>query len=104
MRVGPQGESELGHFIPAADSLGPSEETSRELLRIKLDEALNSLTQREAEILALRYGLIDGHAHTLEDVGTRFGLTRERIRQIESRALRRLRNPLRSDMLRDYLD
>ena len=99
---GEQGESELGHFIPAVGA-DPGQETNRALLRESLQEALGSLTEREAEILALRFGLVDGRQHTLEDVGEHFGLTRERIRQIESRALRQLRNPLRSAVLRDYL-
>ncbi|PJF25187.1 MAG: RNA polymerase subunit sigma, partial [Phototrophicales bacterium] len=73
------------------------------LLREKIDYLLETLTPREAHILQLRFGLLNGRAHTLEEVGQQFGLTRERIRQIEGRALRRLRHPRRSRQLRDYL-
>ena len=82
----------------------PSDSAFSKLLKEKIEELLNTLTPREARILRLRFGLQNGHCYTLEEVGQKFGLTRERIRQIEGRALRRLRHPRRSRKLRDYLD
>jgi RNA polymerase primary sigma factor len=102
MKVGEESDAELGHFI-ADDTPEPTEQAGRELLREELGSVLNSLTRREAQVLELRYGLADGTPHTLEEVGERFGVTRERIRQIETKAIRRLRHPTRSRKLRDYL-
>ncbi|MDL1901783.1 sigma-70 family RNA polymerase sigma factor, partial [Anaerolineae bacterium CFX9] len=81
----------------------PAQSTIDKLLREKIESLLNTLSPREARILRLRFGLHNGRSHTLEEVGQKFGLTRERIRQIEGRALRRLRHPRRSRQLRDYL-
>jgi len=101
--VGSEDNSVLVDFI-ADDSLAsPVEETNREMLREQMHDVLDSLSEREREVLMLRFGLIDGEPHTLEEVGLFFGVTRERIRQIESKALRKLRHPTRSRRLRDYL-
>lgn len=100
--VGEDEDSELGNFIEN-DSLTPTQIAHDNLLREKIEEVLATLTPREARILRLRFGLQNGRAYTLEEVGQKFGLTRERIRQIEGRALRRLRHPRRARQLRDYL-
>ncbi|HBY96850.1 MAG TPA: RNA polymerase subunit sigma [Chloroflexi bacterium] len=102
--VGEEGDSELGSFIEDEDTPPPTELASANLLRQELEHALNTIDPREARILRLRYGLIDGRTHTLEELGQKFGLTRERIRQIEGEALRRLRHPSRSRRLKDYLN
>jgi len=101
--VGEEEDSELGSFIPDEEAPTPSDTAYHELLQEKLNEVLESLTPREARILRLRFGLYDGRSYTLEEVGQKFGLTRERIRQIEHEALDRLRHPSRSRQLRDYL-
>ena len=101
--VGEEEDSELGSFIPDEQAPTPSDSAYQELLEEKLGEILRSLTPREARILRLRFGLYDGRSYTLEEVGKKFGLTRERIRQIEHEALDRLRHPSRSRQLRDYL-
>jgi RNA polymerase primary sigma factor len=101
--VGEEEDSELGSFIPDDEAPTPSESAYQDLLEEKLDDILTSLTPREARILRLRFGLYDGRSYTLEEVGRKFGLTRERIRQIEHEALDRLRHPSRSRQLRDYL-
>jgi RNA polymerase primary sigma factor len=103
MKVGEDADSELGDFLPDEDSPEPTEQAGRELLREEIETVLGSLSRREAQVLELRYGLVDGTAHTLEEVGAKFGVTRERIRQIETKAIRRLRHPTRSKKLRDYL-
>jgi RNA polymerase primary sigma factor len=103
MKIGEEQDSELGDFIPDEDTPEPTEQAGREMLREELESVLGSLTPREAQVLELRYGLVDGTQHTLEEVGERFGVTRERIRQIETKAIRRLRHPTRSKKLRDYL-
>lgn len=100
--VGDEEDAELGSFIQDETSITPSEALQDRLLKEKLEEALSTLTIREAKILRMRFGLNDGQAHTLEEVGQKFGLTRERIRQIEGKALRRLRHPSRSRDLRSY--
>ena len=101
--VGDDGDTEFGDFIEDEDSPEPNEVASRQLLREALERVMTALTPREVRILRLRFGLKDGHYHTLEEVGEKFGLTRERIRQIEHQALDRLRHPRRSQQLRDYL-
>jgi RNA polymerase primary sigma factor len=101
--VGEEKDSELGDFIEDEDMPAPSEVASHHLLREEIEEVLTSLTPREARVLQLRFGLTDGRSHTLKEVGEKFGVTRERIRQIETEALRRLRHPSRSGKLRDYL-
>ena len=102
--VGKDDDSELGNFIESEREPNPADSAYSRLLSQNMEDALNSLTPREARILRLRYGFQNGHCYTLEEVGQKFGLTRERIRQIEGRALRRLRHPRRSRKLRDYLD
>ena len=102
--VGEEKDSELGDFIEAQDIPDPVDEATQELLREDIEKLLTSLTPREARVLELRYGLADGHSYTLKEVGEKFGLTRERIRQIENEALQRLRHPQRSRKLRDYLN
>lgn len=101
--VGEDEDSELGNFIENDSLPTPSEAAHGNLLNEKIEELLATLTPREARILRLRFGLQNGRSYTLEEVGRKFGLTRERIRQIEGRALRRLRHPRRSRQLRDYL-
>ena len=96
-------ESELGNFVEDTISPTPIQSTYSRLLRDKIEEVLETLPPREARILRLRYGLENGRNYTLEEVGAKFGLTRERIRQIEGKALRRLRHPRRSRQLRDYM-
>lgn len=101
--VGEEEESELGSFLEDESAPTPSQSAYQNLLREKLEEVLGTLSPREARILRLRFGLHNGEQYTLEEVGQKFGLTRERIRQIEGRALRRLRHPRRSRHLRDFL-
>lgn len=101
--VGEDEDSELGNFIENDLIPTPSQSAEENLIRAKIEEVLSTLTPREARILRLRFGLQNGRSYTLEEVGQKFGLTRERIRQIEGRALRRLRHPRRSRHLRDYL-
>ena len=102
--IGEEDDSHLGDFIQDDDASQPAEEASYTLLREQLEEVLKTLTPREEEVLRMRFGLLDGKPHTLEDVGKRFDVTRERIRQIESKALRKLRHPSRSKKLRDFLN
>ncbi|MFZ5590263.1 MAG: RNA polymerase sigma factor RpoD [Bacillota bacterium] len=102
--IGEEEDSHLGDFIEDADARAPAEEASYTLLREQLDEVLKTLTDREQKVLRLRFGLDDGRARTLEEVGQKFGVTRERIRQIEAKTLRKLRHPSRSKKLKDYLD
>jgi RNA polymerase primary sigma factor len=101
--VGEDDDSELGNFIENDTTPTPTQYAYDNLLREKIEQVLGTLTPREARILRLRFGLQNGRCYTLEEVGQKFGLTRERIRQIEGRALRRLRHPRRSRQLRDYL-
>ncbi len=103
MKVGEENDSELGDFLEDEDTPGPIEYAGQELLKDEMREALGTLSDREAEVLSLRYGLQGGKPHTLEEVGEQFGVTRERIRQIETKAIRRLRHPTRSKKLKDYL-
>jgi RNA polymerase primary sigma factor len=101
--VGTDEDSYLGDFIRDESVLEPDDATSKQLLREQMSTILNSLNSRERRVLEMRFGLKDGRGHTLEEVGQAFGVTRERIRQIEAKALRKLRHPLRSRKLRDYL-
>ncbi len=102
--IGEEEDSHLGDFIPDDDAPAPSEAASFLLLKEQLVDVLNTLTSREEKVLRLRFGLDDGRARTLEEVGKEFNVTRERIRQIEAKALRKLRHPTRSKKLKDYLD
>lgn len=102
--IGEEEDSHLGDFIEDEEALAPAEAASFFLLREQLDEVLDTLTPREKKVLQLRFGLNDGRSRTLEEVGNVFGVTRERIRQIEAKALRKLRHPSRSKKLKDYLD
>ncbi|MGB7874897.1 MAG: sigma-70 family RNA polymerase sigma factor [Anaerolineales bacterium] len=101
--VGDEEDSELGHFIEDEVSPTPIQSAYQSMLKDKLEEILSTLSPREARVLRLRFGLDDGTSYTLEEVGRKFGLTRERIRQIEGRALRQLRHPKRARQLKDYL-
>ncbi len=102
--IGEEEDSHLGDFIPDDEAPAPAEAASHTLLKEQLDEVLTSLTEREAKVLRLRFGLEDGRPRTLEEVGKEFDVTRERIRQIEAKALRKLRHPSRSKKLKDFLD
>ncbi len=104
MPIGQEDNSLLGDFIEDDKVPGPVDAASRQLLKEQIRSALGVLSDREREVLELRFGLIDGQDHTLEEVGKHFGVTRERIRQIEAKALRKLRHPTRSRQLRDYLE
>ena len=101
--IGEEEDSHLGDFVEDNDSPSPSDSASSALLREQLFNILRTLTPREAQVIELRYGLIDGRPRTLEEVGRQFKITRERIRQIEAKALRKLRHPSRSKALKDYL-
>lgn len=102
--IGEEEDSHLGDFIPDDDAPAPAEAASHTLLKEQLNEVLNTLTEREAKVLKLRFGLEDGKSRTLEEVGQRFEVTRERIRQIEAKALRKLRHPSRSKKVKDFLE
>jgi RNA polymerase primary sigma factor len=102
--IGEEGDSHLGDLIEDRGALAPAEAASHQLLKEQVEAVLDSLTGRERRVLQLRFGLDDGRARTLEEVGKEFGVTRERIRQIEAKALRKLRHPSRSRKLRDYLE
>ena len=102
--IGEEEDSHLGDFIEDQDAPAPAEAASFMLLKEQLEEVLDTLTEREERVLRLRFGLDDGRARTLEEVGQNFGVTRERIRQIEAKALRKLRHPSRSRKLKDFLD
>ena len=101
--IGSEENSSLGDFIEDETVLSPVDATSKQLLKEQLHEILDSLSERERKVLEMRFGLNDGQGRTLEEVGSEFGVTRERIRQIEAKALRKLRHPIRSRKLRDYL-
>jgi len=101
--VGEEEDNELGSFIEDEETPSPPEVAERSMLRTTLEELLNTLSPREARILRMRFGLQNGYCYTLEEVGAKFGVTRERVRQIEKEALQRLRHPQRSRRLRDYL-
>ncbi|MGM0471607.1 MAG: RNA polymerase sigma factor RpoD [Bacillota bacterium] len=102
--IGEEEDSNLGDFIEDEDAPSPSVAASQMLLQEQLDEVLDTLKEREKRVLELRFGVEDGRSRTLEEVGKEFGVTRERIRQIEAKALRKLRHPSRSKKLKDYLD
>ena len=102
--IGEEEDSHLGDFIPDEDASEPSEAASFSLLREQLEEVLETLAPREKKVLELRFGIVDGRTRTLEEVGKEFNVTRERIRQIEAKALRKLRHPSRSKKLRDFLN
>ena len=103
-KVGEDEDSSLGDFIPDDGQVAPDDAASKQLLKDHLDEVLNTLSEREAKVLTLRFGLDGGQPRTLEEVGKVFGVTRERIRQIEAKALRKLKHPSRRKKLQDYLD
>ncbi len=102
--IGEEEDTHLGDFIPDNDSPAPADAASQTLLREQLNDVLNTLTPREAQVLRLRFGLEDGQTRTLEEVGRQFNITRERIRQIEAKALRKIRHPSRSKRLKDFLE
>lgn len=102
--IGEEEDSHLGDFIPDDDILSPAEAAARTMLREQLESIMSTLTEREAKVLRLRFGLDDGRARTLEEVGREFNVTRERIRQIEAKALRKLRHPSRGKKLKDYYE
>jgi len=102
--IGEEDDSHLGDFIPDDDSPAPHDSAAYTLLKEQLEDVMNTLTPREAKVLKLRFGLEDGKARTLEEVGREFMVTRERIRQIEAKALRKLRHPSRSKKLKDYMN
>jgi len=102
--VGDEDESHLSDFLQDAEAISPSEAINKTILREKIEEALDLLTPRERDVLRMRFGLDDGYTHTLEEVGKFFQVTRERIRQIETKALKKLRHPSKNGKLRDYID
>ena len=102
--IGEEEDSHLGDFIPDDDAPAPADAASLILLKEQLGEVLSTLTEREEKVLRLRFGLEDGRSRTLEEVGKEFNVTRERIRQIEAKALRKLRHPSRSRKVKDFLD
>jgi RNA polymerase primary sigma factor len=97
-------ENSLADIIEDQSQQGPVESTDRSLLREEVNRVLSNLTQREREVIELRFGLVDDHDHTLEEVGRKLKVTRERVRQIEERAIRKLRHPQSSRLLKEYLD
>jgi RNA polymerase primary sigma factor len=102
--AGEDGDSELGDLIEDSQAIQPGEAASMTLLQEQLHSVLGTLPEREADVVSLRFGLTDGQPKTLDEIGQVYGVTRERIRQIESKAMSKLRNPYRSNRLRDYLD
>lgn len=102
--IGEEEDSHLGDFIPDEEITAPSDAASQVMLKEELEEVLKTLTDREAKVLKMRFGLEDGRMRTLEEVGRDFNVTRERIRQIEAKALRKLRHPSRSKRLKDFLE
>jgi RNA polymerase primary sigma factor len=102
--IGEEEDSNLGDFIPDEVGQAPSEAASIQMLRESVEDVLDSLSERERSVLRLRFGLDDGRGRTLEEVGREFNVTRERIRQIEAKALRKLRHPSRSKKLKDFLE
>ena len=102
--IGEEEDSHLGDFIPDEDTPAPADAASATILREVIEKELNTLTPREAHVIRLRFGLYDGRCRTLEEVGKEFDITRERIRQIEAKALRKLRHPSRARHLKGFLD
>ena len=102
--IGEEDESHIGDFIEDQDATNPAEHEAYELLKEQLEGVLDTLTDSEENVLRLRFGIDDGRTRTLEEVGKVFGVTRERIRQIEAKALRKLRHPSRSKQLKDFLE
>ncbi|MFI3307204.1 MAG: RNA polymerase sigma factor RpoD [Mycoplasmatota bacterium] len=102
--IGEEDDSNLGDFVPDERNMSPEDYATNELLKDEISEVLLTLTEREEKVIRLRFGLEDGKSRTLEEVGQQFGVTRERIRQIEAKALRKLRHPSRSRKLKDYMD
>ena len=102
--IGEEDDSHLGDFIEDKHALSPDEYATNELLKDEINNVLMMLTERERKVIQLRFGLIDGRARTLEEVGKVFGVTRERIRQIEAKALRKLKHPTKSKRLKDFVD
>jgi RNA polymerase primary sigma factor len=103
-KIGDEDDSVLGDFIQDTSQPTPYDQTSRVLLKEQLEEVLATLNDREKKVLIMRFGLEDGRPRTLEEVGRAFGVTRERIRQIEAKAIRKLRHPSRAKKLKDYLE
>ena len=102
--IGEEDDSHLGDFVPDERNMSPEEYATNEMLKDEISEVLLTLTEREEKVIRLRFGLEDGKSRTLEEVGQMFGVTRERIRQIEAKALRKLRHPNRSKRLREYVE
>ena len=102
--IGEEEDSHLGDFVPDESNMSPEDFTIHEMLKEEIGDILLTLTEREEQVLRLRFGLDDGSPKTLEEVGQMFGVTRERIRQIEAKALRKLRHPSRSRKLKDFLN
>jgi RNA polymerase primary sigma factor len=102
--IGEEEDSQLGDFIEDGEAVVPPDAASFSMLQEQLAKVLDSLSERERKVIELRFGLEDGHPRTLEEVGREFGVTRERIRQIEAKALRKLRHPSRSEQLRSFLE
>ena len=102
--VGAEGDAYLGDFVADRNAPSPADAATAQLLREQLFKALATLPERESRLLQLRFGLVDDRSRTLEEVGREFGLTRERIRQIEAKALRKLRHPTRARKLKDFLE
>ena len=102
--IGEEEDAQLGDFVEDKEAIAPSEAASLTMLHTEVEDVLDTLTPRERRVLQLRFGLVDGQQRTLEEVGKRFGVTRERIRQIEGKALRKLRHPSRSKRLVDFLE
>ena len=102
--IGEEDDSHLGDFIEDKDAMSPDQYANNQLLRDEIDLVLKTLTEREEKVLRLRFGLEDGRTRTLEEVGKEFDVTRERIRQIEAKALRKLKNPTKSKRLKEFMD
>jgi RNA polymerase primary sigma factor len=102
--IGDEGDTSFGDFIPDTKVVSPSTATTDNIMQSQLEDILSTLTEREETVIRLRFGIGDGYPRTLEEVGNKFGVTRERVRQIETKALRKLRHPTRSKKLREYLD